>query len=168
MDKIAVPLKVGPVEVRNRVFLAPMSGVSDLPFRKRAYAHGAGLVVSEMVASEELCKARAESRMRASNGGLPIHMLQLAGREAKWMAEAARIAGVPAVRVAVQDHGPGLDDGVRAQALDPLFTTRAKGSGLGLPIVDRIVIAHHGTLALRNAPAGGLRVVILLPCEPGA
>ncbi|WP_193178201.1 tRNA dihydrouridine synthase DusB [Oricola nitratireducens] len=92
MNEIAVPLKVGPVEVRNRIFLAPMSGVSDLPFRKRAFEHGAGLVVSEMVASEELCKARAESRMRASNGGLPIHMLQLAGREAKWMAEAARIA----------------------------------------------------------------------------
>ncbi len=49
--KLAGPLSIGPVEVRNRVFLAPMSGVTDEPFRKRAFAHGAGLVVAEMVAS---------------------------------------------------------------------------------------------------------------------
>ncbi|MCI5075916.1 tRNA dihydrouridine synthase DusB [Oricola sp.] len=86
------PLKVGPVELRNRVFLAPMSGVTDLPFRRRAYRHGAGLVVSEMIASEEYCKARRESRKRASGDGLAVRMLQLAGREGRWMAEAARIA----------------------------------------------------------------------------
>ena len=92
MSQIATPLKIGPVELRNRVFLAPMSGVTDLPFRRRAHAHGAGLVVSEMIASEEYCKARDESRLRAGMEGLGVRMLQLAGREAKWMAEAARIA----------------------------------------------------------------------------
>ncbi|MFZ2102784.1 MAG: tRNA dihydrouridine synthase DusB [Oricola sp.] len=92
MVELATPLKIGPVEIRNRAFLAPMSGVSDLPFRRRAWAHGAGLVVSEMIASEEYCKARAESKVRADAEGLPVRMLQLAGREARWMAEAARIA----------------------------------------------------------------------------
>ena len=92
MSDIAKPLKIGSVELRNRVFLAPMSGVSDLPFRQRAWRHGAGLVVSEMIASEEFCRDHRESRSRARTDGLPVRMLQLAGREAKWMGEAARIA----------------------------------------------------------------------------
>lgn len=92
MSDLATPLEIGAVTLPNRVFLAPMSGVSDLPFRRRAHAHGAGLVVSEMIASEEFCKARRESRQRAKGDGLAIRMLQLAGREANWMGEAARIA----------------------------------------------------------------------------
>ncbi|QKV18176.1 tRNA dihydrouridine synthase DusB [Oricola thermophila] len=92
MSKLGKPLDVGSVTLVNRVFLAPMSGVSDLPFRKRAQSHGAGLVVTEMIASEEFCKARTESRQRARGEGLSVRMLQLAGREARWMGEAARIA----------------------------------------------------------------------------
>lgn len=90
--KLAAPLDVGGVEIRNRVFLAPMSGITDEPFRKRAHAHGAGLVVSEMVASGELAKGRAGFDLRIRHSGLPVHMVQLAGREAAHMAEAARIA----------------------------------------------------------------------------
>lgn len=86
------PLRVGSVEIRNRVFLAPMSGVTDLAFRARAHAHGAGLVVSEMVASGELARGRAESARRLRRPPVDVHMVQLAGREALWMAEAARIA----------------------------------------------------------------------------
>ncbi|CAM5632771.1 tRNA dihydrouridine synthase DusB [Mycolicibacterium aubagnense] len=91
-DKLALPLVVGGVAVRNRVFLAPMSGITDEPFRKRAYAHGAGLVVSEMVASGELARGREGFDLRIRHSGLPVHMVQLAGREAVHMAEAARIA----------------------------------------------------------------------------
>ncbi|WEX07167.1 tRNA dihydrouridine synthase DusB [Chelativorans sp. AA-79] len=90
---LSLPLKVGSVRLRNRVFLAPMSGVTDLPFRLRAHAHGAGLVVSEMVASGELAKGRAESARRIRRRPeIDVHMVQIAGREAHWMAEAARIA----------------------------------------------------------------------------
>lgn len=89
---LSQPLQVGSVRLRNRVFLAPMSGVTDLPFRMRAYAHGAGLVVSEMVASGELAKGRAESARRIRRPDIDVHMVQIAGREAHWMAEAARIA----------------------------------------------------------------------------
>ncbi|PLP58831.1 tRNA dihydrouridine synthase DusB [Mesorhizobium loti] len=91
-DKLALPLVVGGVVLRNRVFLAPMSGITDEPFRKRAYAHGAGLVVSEMVASGELARGREGFDLRIRHSGLPVHMVQLAGREAAHMAEAARIA----------------------------------------------------------------------------
>ena len=92
VTKLAAPLDVGGVRIRNRVFLAPMSGITDEPFRQRAHAHGAGLVVSEMVASGELAKGRAGFDLRIRHSGLPVHMVQLAGREAAHMAEGARIA----------------------------------------------------------------------------
>ena len=92
LAKLGEPLAIGGVTIRNRVFLAPMSGVTDEAFRTRAYAHGAGLVVSEMVASGELAKGRGSSGFRIRHSGLPVHMVQLAGREAAHMAEAARIA----------------------------------------------------------------------------
>lgn len=92
ISSLATPLLVGPVTIRNRVFLAPMSGVTDLPFRERAYAHGAGLVVSEMVASGELAKGRGDTALRIRRTDGAPHMVQLAGREAPAMAEAARIA----------------------------------------------------------------------------
>ncbi|MFC4625020.1 tRNA dihydrouridine synthase DusB [Daeguia caeni] len=92
MSFIEQALTLRNVVIRNRVFLAPMSGVSDLPFRRRAAEAGAGMVVSEMVASAELCNRHRESMLRLSGDGLGLHVVQLAGREARWMAEAARIA----------------------------------------------------------------------------
>ncbi|MEO5322794.1 tRNA dihydrouridine synthase DusB [Mesorhizobium sp. CC13] len=92
LAKLGEPLSIGDVTIRNRVFLAPMSGVTDEAFRTRAHAHGAGLVVSEMVASGELAKGRGSSGFRIRHSGLPVHMVQLAGREAAHMAEGARIA----------------------------------------------------------------------------
>ncbi|KUM24655.1 tRNA-dihydrouridine synthase [Mesorhizobium loti] len=92
LTRLGSPLDIGGVKIRNRVFLAPMSGITDEPFRQRAHAHGAGLVVSEMVASGELAKGRAGCDLRIRHSGLPIHMVQLAGREAAHMAEGARIA----------------------------------------------------------------------------
>ena len=86
------PLAVGPVSLPNRVFLAPMSGVSDRPFREIAAAFGAGLVVSEMVAGEMLARGDAQALMRAERAGDGPHVVQLAGREARWMAEGARAA----------------------------------------------------------------------------
>jgi tRNA-dihydrouridine synthase B len=74
------------------VVLAPMSGVTDLPFRQLAWENGAGLVVTEMVASRELVGNAAESWSRLKGEGINPHMVQLAGREAFWMGEAARIA----------------------------------------------------------------------------
>ncbi|WP_113141332.1 tRNA dihydrouridine synthase DusB [Rhizobium sp. CECT 9324] len=86
------PFSIGPVSIRNRVALAPMSGVTDLPFRQLAFGFGAGLVVTEMVASRELVFNAAESWSRLKGAGLTPHMVQLAGREAYWLAEAAKIA----------------------------------------------------------------------------
>ncbi|MGE3307951.1 MAG: tRNA dihydrouridine synthase DusB [Rhizobiaceae bacterium] len=92
LAKLAEPLEVGGLSIRNRVFLAPMSGITDEAFRLRAHAHGAGLVVSEMVASGELAKGRGDTERRIRRPDISVHMVQLAGREASAMAEAARIA----------------------------------------------------------------------------
>src|SRR5258706_15555818 len=76
----------------NPAILAPMSGVTDTPFRRLAAALGAGLVVSEMTASAALVQRRPEARLRAEGQGLRTHVVQLAGCEPRWMGEGARIA----------------------------------------------------------------------------
>jgi nifR3 family TIM-barrel protein len=85
-------LKIGDIEVATPVFLAPMSGVTDSPVRKLAAELGAGLVVSEMTASDELANGHWMSRLRCEATGVGPHVVQLAGCEAHWMAEGARIA----------------------------------------------------------------------------
>ncbi len=73
------------------VFLAPMAGISDLPYRQLVSSFGAGLVVSEMVASQEMVQAKPGVRERAELGlGFAKSAVQIAGRDAHWMAEAAR------------------------------------------------------------------------------
>lgn len=83
---------LGRVELASRVLLAPMSGVSDLPFRQAAQHFGADYVVSEMVASEELVRERPDVLRRTAFAHARPFVMQLAGREACWMAEGARIA----------------------------------------------------------------------------
>ncbi len=78
-------------DVRGAV-LAPMSGVTDAGFRRVADRFGASLVVSEMVASDELARGMAEAVLRAEGTGIGTHVVQLAGCEAHWMAEGARVA----------------------------------------------------------------------------
>jgi len=86
------PICIGLHTLRNSVLLAPMSGVTDLAFRRLAYGLGAGLVVTEMVASEHLVTERHGARRRAQGAELKPFVVQLAGCEARWMAEGARIA----------------------------------------------------------------------------
>ena len=86
-------VQIGPIRANNAIFLAPMSGVTDEAFRMIAFEAGAGLVVSEMVASEELVRQRPDMVRRAKGGKkISPFVIQLAGREAKWMAEGARVA----------------------------------------------------------------------------
>ena len=81
------------ISLDNNVALAPMSGVSDLPFRRAVKAFGAGLVVSEMTASEELARGRPDVvRRAAGKGEIFPFVIQLAGREPKWMAAGAKLA----------------------------------------------------------------------------
>jgi tRNA-dihydrouridine synthase B len=86
------PLAIGPLRAANPVLLAPMSGVTDAPFRRMAAALGAGLVISEMTACAALAAGKRGAKLRAEGQDAGLHVVQLAGCEAHWMAEGARIA----------------------------------------------------------------------------
>jgi tRNA-dihydrouridine synthase B len=86
------PLKIGDIAIANPVLLAPMSGITDAPFRRLTAALGAGLVVSEMTASDDLVDGRPMSLLRCEATGIGPHVVQLAGCKTKWMAEGARVA----------------------------------------------------------------------------
>ena len=113
--------KVGDVQIDAPVFLAPMSGVTDAPFRREADKFGAPAVVTEMVAGAELARETEEFVRRAAphNGSGPF-IVQLAGRETEWMRVGAELAteagadiidinmGCPAKRVTGGQSGCAL------------------------------------------------------------
>jgi tRNA-dihydrouridine synthase B len=83
---------IGPLTIDEPVVLAPMSGVSDLPFRRLVKRHGAGLVVSEMIASEAMIRQTRQSMTMARTVPEEAPMaVQIAGCEPEAMAEAARL-----------------------------------------------------------------------------
>lgn len=69
----------------------------------------------------------------------------------------------PFVRIDIVDHGQGMEEQVRVRAIDPFYTTRPSGTGLGLPIVQRIVEAHGGRINIDSAPGQGTTVSLYLP-----
>ncbi|MGA0562902.1 tRNA dihydrouridine synthase DusB [Ancylobacter sp. VNQ12] len=113
-------LRIGNVSTPNSVVLAPMAGVTDAPLRRMALRYGAGLVVSEMVASDALAFGHEETVLRAEGEGVAIHAVQLAGNQPASMARAAQIAesagaaiidinmGCPAKRVTTGLAGSAL------------------------------------------------------------
>ncbi len=86
----ASAIAIGPLRLKRRALLAPMSGVSDLAMRRIARRFGAALVFSEMVAAETYLEGDAEASMRAEGEGVQPHAVQLVGREARALAETAR------------------------------------------------------------------------------
>ena len=86
-------IRIGDVEIAGRVLMAPMTGVTDLPFRVLASKLGAAYVATEMVAAKELARERPDVVRRAAVGaGLPLTVIQLVGRDPGQMAEGARMA----------------------------------------------------------------------------
>ncbi len=82
------------------------------------------------------------------------------------------VEGTPYVRLEVQDSGHGMDERVRERAINPFFTTRPSGTGLGLPIVERILEAHGGWLEIDSQPARGTSIGLFVPlgapADPGS
>ncbi|WP_313045009.1 tRNA dihydrouridine synthase DusB [Brevundimonas sp.] len=86
-------LQIGDVKIAGRVLMAPMTGITDLPFRVLASKLGAAYVATEMVAAAELARARPDVVRRAAvGGGLPLTVIQLVGGDPAAMAEGARMA----------------------------------------------------------------------------
>ncbi len=169
-------LSIGPIALPNPVLLAPMSGVTDAPFRRVAASLGAGLVVSEMTACAALAdaghKRRHIAQQRVADHGAGLHVVQIAGCEAFWMGEGARIA-----------EGAGADIiDINMGCPAKHVTNGASGSALmrdldhALTLIDAVVEAVRVPVTLkmrlgwddasRNAPelarraeAAGVRLV---------
>src|SRR5581483_7855384 len=76
-----------------------------------------------------------------------------------------QLAGRPALRVAVRDNGPGLSAEQKQRIFEPFYTTKTKGTGLGMAIARRIIEAHGGQIAVGSSPGPGAEVIITLPRE---
>ncbi|GAB4268320.1 MAG: tRNA dihydrouridine synthase DusB [Pararhodobacter sp.] len=165
-----------PVPLHPPVLLAPMSGITDLPFRACVARFGAGLVVSEMIASGELVTARpsrkAASRARAEiDAGVPTSV-QLAGREAGAMAEAARIAegqGAPMIDINMGCPAKKVVGGLSGSALmrDPdhaLGLIEAVVGAVSVPVTLKMRLGWDDTCLnapdiARRAEAAGVRMI---------
>ncbi len=71
-----------------------------------------------------------------------------------------------AVRIEVQDRGPGMSETVLTNALVPFYSTKRSGTGLGLALAREIAEAHGGRITLANREGGGLTVALILPAAP--
>ena len=149
-----------------------MSGITDAPFRRLAAALGAGLVVSEMTASDDLVRGRPMSKLRCEATGIGPHVVQLAGCETRWMAEGARIAetagadiidinmGCPARHVTGGQSGSALmrdlDHAVRL--------IEATIAAVKVPVTLKMRLgwddrSHNAPELARRAEAAGIRMV---------
>ena len=85
--------KIGKYELRSRVLVAPMSGLTDLPFRRVVNLFNPGLIVSEMVAGQMLAMGKPDTLARAAGGGeIDPLVIQLVGCEKNWMSKAAKLS----------------------------------------------------------------------------
>ena len=165
-------LKIGDIALANPVLLAPMSGITDAPFRRLAAGLGAGLVVSEMTASNDLVNGRPMTRLRCEATGIGAHVVQLAGCETHWMAEGARIAeaagaeiidinmGCPARHVTGGQSGSAL-----MRDLDHALTLiEATIAAVKIPVTLKMRLGwDHGSLnapeLARRAQAAGVQMI---------
>jgi len=141
------------------VSLAPMAGVTDVPFRRQVKAFGGGYCVSEMVASDQLARERMDMVRRAMGAGaLKPLVIQLAGREARWMAEAARLAeaaGADVIDINMGCPAKSVTSGACGSALmrDPDHALRlidATVAATSLPVTLKMRLGwDHSSL---NAP----------------
>jgi tRNA-dihydrouridine synthase B len=122
-------IAIGPVRVPGRVWLAPMTGISDLPFRQMATRLGAAYVATEMVACDQFVLTRPDVVRRAAIGsGLPLMVVQLVGHDRKAMAAGARLA-----------------ERAGAQIIDLNFGCPSK----------QVTGVHSGAALMRDIPAAG-------------
>ncbi|WP_299199114.1 tRNA dihydrouridine synthase DusB [uncultured Tateyamaria sp.] len=168
-------MATGPLDMTAPVMLAPMAGITDLPFRSLVARFGAGMVVSEMVASHDMLNARPGSREKAELGlGADGTAVQLAGREAAPMAEAARMVAGQGARVIDINMGcpaKKVVNGYSGSALmrDPdhaLTLIEAVVNAVDIPVTLKTRLGWDD--ALMNAPeiaaraeAAGIRQIVI-------
>ncbi|MDG2403752.1 MAG: tRNA dihydrouridine synthase DusB [Paracoccaceae bacterium] len=143
----SVCIQIRDKRISPAVLLAPLAGITDLPFRSLVSSFGAGLVVSEMIASQEMVQAKPGVREKAELGFDNNHTaIQLAGSEAYWMAEAARLA---------EDNGAQLIDinmGCPAKKVVKGYSGSAllKDLDYALTLIDAVVSAVSVPVTLKT------------------
>jgi len=70
-----------------------------------------------------------------------------------------------AVRVSVDDNGPGIPESSRDRVFTPFFSTKGRGTGLGLALVQKIIVTHNGRVQVANSALGGASLQVILPFE---
>jgi tRNA-dihydrouridine synthase B len=152
-------LKLHAVEVRGRVWIAPMTGVSDLPFRRAASRLGAPYVATEMVACAEFSKGRPDVVRRAAVGeGLPLMVVQLVGRDPQHIAQGARLAAAAGAQIIDLNFGCPAREVTGAQCgsalmREPELAERLIAAAIGAveaPVTVKMRLGWDD--ASRNAP----------------
>jgi nifR3 family TIM-barrel protein len=157
------------------VSLAPMAGVTDIPFRRQVKAFGGSYCVSEMVACEHLARARLDMVRRAAGAGVisPL-VVQLAGREPRWMGEGARMAeaaGADVIDINMGCPAKSVTSGLCGSALmrDPdtalrLIEASVRATKLPVTLKMRLGWDHASINApeiARSAEAAGVRMLTI-------
>src|SRR5215217_6480817 len=120
-------ISVGNVGLDGRAVMAPLSGVTDVAFRRIARRFGAAAVVSEMVASDDYVRGAVEARVRAEGEGVAPHIVQLAGCDPYWIGEAARVAeanGAAVIDINMGCPAKKVTGGYAGSALTRIASTR--------------------------------------------
>ena len=173
-QKLGNTIRIGPLALKGRAILAPMSGVTDIGMRRVAHSYGASLVVSEMVASDDYVRGCEETRLRAEGSGINPHVVQIAGCDPHWMGEAARLAeasgaavvdinmGCPAKRVTGGYAGSAL---MRTPDL-ALRLVEATVKAVNIPVTLKMRLgwddaSHNAADIARAAEAAGVRLITI-------
>ena len=153
-------LKLGGVTIGGRVWIAPMTGVSDLPFRRAASRLGAAYVATEMVACAEFSKGRPDVVRRAAVGeGLPLMVVQLVGRNPEHIAQGARLAEAAGAQIIDLNFGCPAREVTGAQCgsalmREPELAERLIASAIGAALGELVAGDHLGGHVSRAQAAG--------------
>jgi len=165
------PLEPRAVEVGPLVHRLGKLMRRSLPESIQLTIHAPSAPLAAMVDVHELENALLNLLFNARDampggGAIEVHVAAQPLDEAA--AGALQLPAGPYVRIAVRDHGVGMDDATIARAFEPFFTTKGvgRGSGLGMSIVDGFVKQSGGHITLDSRPGAGTTVTLLLPCTP--
>ena len=161
------------------VFLAPLAGITDLPFRRIVAGFGAGLVVSEMIASQEVVQGRPLARAKAELGfGEAATSVQLAGRDPWWLAEAAKWCqgqgariidinmGCPAKKVTSSSGNGACGSALMREPDLALRLISAVTAAVQVPVTLKMRLgwddaSHNADVIAARAEAAGVRMIVI-------
>lgn len=168
-------IDLGSTQLSLPVCLAPLAGITDLPFRNLVQSFGAGLVVSEMIASQEMVAAKYSVREKAELGlGVENTSVQIAGRDPYWMSEAAKLIADQGARVIDINMGcpakkvvNGYSGSALMRDLDhALSLIEAVVHAVDLPVTLKTRLGWDDTLLnapelARRAEGAGVKMIVI-------